>query len=224
MSALSAALFAEMPPGLGNRLRYVLRLFRGDFEPAAAQHEEVGFALARLEDAVDEAFPTFKGSTRRQGRPAKLVSAKLKRSQQKLRWARAARRRAEAKARRLQLGKRAAEKNRLTLACLARVALSWPSTFARSFASAWRDLVGVGVAGCSRPTISRVRDAFAEICKSIAEKQAVLCLEQGDTDEILRERIFALVCARVFDIHLLAVSSLEIQACGLGPSLFVSPT
>ena len=58
--------------------------------------------------------------------------------------------------------------NRMTPAFLTKVALAWPSTSARGFATSWRDLVGVGESGCSRPTISKVKDAFAEVCKRMS--------------------------------------------------------
>ena len=64
-------------------------------------------------------------------------------------------------------GKRSGTTSRLTPEFIAKVALAIPGTNARSFAASWQDLVGVGVAGCSRPQISRIRDAFVEVVKDM---------------------------------------------------------
>jgi len=170
-----------MPPGLGNRLRHLLCQFREDFDPVAEQHEAVGAALCNLEVAVDECFLAHAPRRRRRrGREGLLASKKMARLQAKLKWARAARRRVEKQLERAKLTKDSKKFNRMTPAFLARVALSWPSTCASTFASAWRDLVGVGKSGCSRPTIAKVRDAMAEVVKAMtaaaarkAAKQAV---------------------------------------------------
>ena len=65
------------------------------------------------------------------------------------------------------IAKQAAKDNRMTPEFLAKVCLSWPTTCARGFASAWQDLVGGGVAGCSRPTETKTRDSFVEIIKEM---------------------------------------------------------
>ena len=158
-----------MAPGLGSRSRYLLGLFHRDFDPEAEQYPAVRQALAALDDAVQEAFPP--GPARRPrrprgpGRPKALRSDLVASLKSKLKWCRVARRRAEQQVRDLQIGKQAAKANRLTPEFLAKVALSSPSTCARSFSNAWRDLVGIGVAGCTRPTVARVRDAFAQVVK-----------------------------------------------------------
>ena len=56
---------------------------------------------------------------------------------------------------------------------IAKIALSVPSASARSFAQALTDLVGRGNAGVSRPTISSVRDAFAEVAKEVVHRVAM---------------------------------------------------
>lgn len=164
-----------MPPGLGPRLRWVLGVFHEDFDPRAEEHPSVREALVALDAAVAESFPCAppRGKKKR-GAPGGLRSAKARSLKSKLKWARLCRRKAEDELGRLKQGKRVRDNNKMTPAFLARVALSWPSTSARAFSNAWRDLVGVGAAGCSRTTISKIKDAFAEVVKGISVDQARL--------------------------------------------------
>lgn len=122
--------------------------------------------MARPAEAVEEEFPANPSRRRKEprgrGRPARLTSDAKRVFKAKPKWARHRMRKAESMLRQLQRRKDASRHNRLTPAFLAKVALSWPSTSARAFANAWRDLVGVGAVGCSRPAISKVKDAFAE--------------------------------------------------------------
>lgn len=166
----SFAPVSAMPPGLGPRLRWLLRKVHEDFDANASEHPDVRDALAKLDQVVEEEFPLAPPRKRRPGapacrggRPVHLDSASKKMLKGKLKWARHRMMKAEAALREVQHGKDTSRQNRLTPAFLAKVALSWPSTSARAFANAWRDLVGVGATGCSRTTISKVKDAFAEV-------------------------------------------------------------
>lgn len=113
----------------------------------------MGEALRALEQAVDECFPAHLGRQplHGRGRQTQLPSRKAKRWQHKLLPARADRRRAESQLANLRQGNFRRNGNRMTLAFLARVALSWPSTCAGSFADAWRGLRAVGVSGRPSP-------------------------------------------------------------------------
>jgi len=143
-------------------LRWLVQRMRQDFDGHAAAHPVVRDALAALEEAVAEEFPSAPPRKAKRGKLVTLASAREAALKAKLKWARHRLRKAEARLTQLQTGKDAARHNRLTPAFLTKVALSWPSTSARAFAKAWRDLVGVGASGCSRTTISKVKDAFAE--------------------------------------------------------------
>jgi len=153
-----------MAPGLGPRLRYLIGLIHQDFDPKAGEYEGINLALLAFEEAVDECLPKEVRERRGMGRPRATPSNQVKRLKHQLQWARRAKRKAEEELRRITGGKQG-YKNRMTPEFLARAALSKPTTVARGFADAWQDLVGVGVSGCSRTTITRIRDAFAEVVK-----------------------------------------------------------
>ena len=162
-----------MPPGLGPRLRLLLDKFHEDFDPVAEEHPEVRLALEKLEDEVRVAFPMapLRPRKRKAGRQKVLNSTKAARLASQLKWARKRRRGAEAELAKSKAVKNAAANNRMTPPFIAKVALSQPSACARAFAGAWRDLVGIGAEGCSRTTIGRIRDAFAEVCKQMCHSQ-----------------------------------------------------
>ena len=154
-----------MAPGLGPRLHHLLDQFSSELAPVSDVYVEVSQALAALREQVRSSF----GHTcrRRGGRPRTAKLDKVKRLQNQLHWARVKCRRAHEKLRTLACGKNRRNKNRMTPEFLTKVALSWPTTCGRAFASAWRDLVGVRQQGCSRPTISKIRDAFVETIKEM---------------------------------------------------------
>ena len=170
---LHSRLFGAMPRGLGQRLRFLLGQFRQDFDPFASDYPAIREGLAVLEEAVAEGFPAKSGPKKRRGAPKQLASDKLAACKRKLRWVRACRKKAEASLGNIKRGKKKGN-NKLTPAFLTKVALSWPSTSARSFATAWRDLIGVGAVGVCRSTISRIKDAFAEVVKGISFERARL--------------------------------------------------
>ena len=150
-----------MPPGRGPRLRYLLQQFHNSFDAVADCHESVRVALEALEIAVQERFPA--GPVKKAGRPVQSPLVIIRRLRNQLYYVRSRLHKAENVLAEIKDGKQRDRKNRMTPAFLAKVALSWPSTCARGFAGAWQDLVGVGVAGCSRHTISKIRDGFVEV-------------------------------------------------------------
>jgi len=159
-SARLVRLLRAMPRGIGPRLRYLVDLIHQDFDAHADKYAEIKLALEAFEDAVNVCLPEERRQRRAKGRPRATPSTQVNRLKWQLQWARRARRTAEEQLKKLTIGKQRASKNRLTPEFIAKVALSKPSTVARAFADAWQDLVGVGVAGCGRTSITNIRDAF----------------------------------------------------------------
>ena len=194
-----------MPPGLGPRLRFLLGKFHEDFDPVAAEHPEIRLALENLGDEVRLAFPPapLRPRKRKAGRQKMLNSTKAARLASQLKWARKQRRLAEVELAKLKAVKNAEKKNRMAPPFIAKVALSQPSACARAFAGAWRDLVGIGAEGCSRTTIGRIRDAFAEVCKQMCHSQVRFAAEAARKASVAlatpqQQPIF---CAAVLHIH-----------------------
>ena len=91
------------------------------------------------------------------------LAMRLKREKGKNKWLRAQLKKVRGQVQELTVGHQKTRSNRMTPEFLAKVSLSWPTTCARGFASAWQDLVGVGVTGCGRDAITRIQGAlFAE--------------------------------------------------------------
>ena len=135
-----------MAPGIGCRLRHLLLLIHADFAPWAQQYPEILEAVCHLDKVVQEFLPA--GPARRtRGNQKLVVSYNVGRLKNQLKWARTRRREAESELQKVKQGKQSSKQNRMTPEFLAKVALSSPATCARSFSAAWRDLVGVGVAG-----------------------------------------------------------------------------
>ena len=107
----------------------------------------------------------------RMGHPECSASARIKKLASKLQWARRARRQAEEKLKAMTIGKNKSKGNSITPEFLAKAALSWPSTCARSFADSWRDLVGVGLAGCGRTNITRTREVVGEVLQEMRARE-----------------------------------------------------
>ena len=129
------------------------------------------------------------------GRPQAPPPKRLQHLKYKLQHARRCNRSLETKLSALQVGKDIHQGGRMTPAFLAKVSLSWPNTCARNFASSWRDLVGVGIAGCSRPMISKIRDAFVEVAKDMWSRECIMAINAASAVS-LRSRI-GLLSARV---------------------------
>ena len=155
-----------MPYGLGRRLRNLCATFRDRFSDALELYPDIRAALLALEGAVQDHFPVKPGCKLRRS----FGTKRIRQLQQRARRAKKASEAAQAKLQAITVGK-ASYKNATTPEFLAKVALSWPTTCARSFAGSWRDLVGVGVAGCSRTHINSVRNAFAEVLQEMRGKQ-----------------------------------------------------
>ena len=155
---------AAMPVGLGRRLRFLIAQFRRSCpERELDFYPEVKVAAVALEACVREHFPIASRSNvargHRMGHPECSASARIKQLASILHWAR--------KLKAMSVGKNKTKGNSITPDFLAKAALSWPSTCARSFGDSWRDLVGVGVAWCGRATITRIRDAFVEVLQDM---------------------------------------------------------
>ena len=155
-----------MPYGPGRRLRNFCASFREKVENQLGLCPEVQQALALLESAVQEYWPS-KLPVQGPGRPTATFQSRIKCLRAKLKWARRAGRKAKTELQAAKVAKDSSHHNRTTPEFLAKVALAWPTTCARSFATSWRDLVGVGSAGCSRASITRIRDAFAEVARDM---------------------------------------------------------
>ena len=150
-----------MPPGRGPRLRYLLQQLHHSFDAVADCHESVRVVLEALDSAAQECFPS--GPSKSKGRPHLAPLARICCLRNKLHYVRSRLRKAQRDLADIKDGKQRQRKNRMTSELLGKVSLSWPTTCARGFVGAWQDLVGVGVAGCSRPTISNIRDGFVEV-------------------------------------------------------------
>ena len=139
-----------MAPGLGARLRHLLYLIHADLDPEAQQYPEIAAAVCRLENVVQEFLPA--GPARRaRGHQKWLVSQKVVRLKNQLKWARKGRRQAELELQRFTQGKQSSKQNRMTPEFLAKVALSSPVPCARSLLAAWRDLLGWGSLAAAGP-------------------------------------------------------------------------
>ena len=126
-------------------------------------------ALAALEKEVDEELPRWRPPA---WRPA--GAKRLRHLENQVAYAQRAAKKLSGQLRELRDGKRKTPTHRMTPPFLCKVALSKPTSSARAFAATWVDLVGTGDSGCSRTTITRARDAFAEVVKDLS-KQEVLC-------------------------------------------------
>ena len=193
-----------MAPGHGPRLRLLVGKFQLDFAPVAGAHPEIAAALAELESSVVEAFPLAPLRPRRKpGRPPAVPHMAIQRLKNQLKWSRRARRMLAAQFAKLKAVKNASQNSRITPGFITKVALSHPSTCARAFANAWKELIGVGAQGCARTTIGRIRDAFAECCKELCCSQvrsAVAGSRQTAIASADRPEQ-ALLCATALHIH-----------------------
>ena len=137
-----------------------------DFDQSSQHFPEISAALSALDTAVNESLPRWPAKRRRQGKGAGKGSysqsrkaSALKRLRNQVAWLRRTRAEAFDTIRELKGAKRG-KYNIMSPAFNAKVALSSLVTSPRGFAQTWSDLIGVKDAGCSRTTISRIRDAF----------------------------------------------------------------
>jgi hypothetical protein len=133
-------------------------------------YQEVTDAVDNLDNVVREFFPTTR---KRKHGSLMLAWLSQKKVRNQLNYQRARSRFLRRKLGELKAGKQGKQQNRMTPEFLAQMALSMPSVCARGFSDAWVDLVGVGISGCSRPTITRVRNAFVEVIKELVVHQVV---------------------------------------------------
>ena len=178
-------------PGVGARLRTLIRRALLEYDVHLQWHPEVQAALQQLLSAVEQAFPSGEaasstaapspsvGSKRASlGSKRASLSAKITRLRNQLSYLRKQHRLLQARLKSFQVGK-VGRANRISPEFLAKVSLSWPTTCARGFADAWRDLVGVGVAGLSRPTITKIRDGFAQVVKDMRLREIGLVISSA---------------------------------------------
>jgi hypothetical protein len=123
---------------LGSRLRYALTLFHRAFDDSAQWYPEVSAALGALEAAVEADIPRWaKRRKRPVGPPKRNRDNKqllIKRLQNRFNWMRKSRDKAFERVGQLVTAKAAKKHNRMALAFLAKVALSWPALSVRGFA------------------------------------------------------------------------------------------
>ena len=158
-----------MPRGLGRRLRDLLYKFKSRFADDMQLYPEVLAAFGALEVAVEEHFPRRRPLAL--GRPRLEPAGTIRKLRLRLKRLRKTQRQLKAEAKAAKVAKDKSNKNAITPEFLVKVALSWPSTVARSFATSWRDLVGVGQAGLSRISIDRIRDQFVEVIQQMRGEQ-----------------------------------------------------
>ena len=174
-----------MAPRFGPRLRHLLGLLRDSCQALVGSHPDILEALHNLEEAVNVGFPL---DARAFGRPPAKVTTRIRRLQNQVQHLRQIKMTLKQQLEELTVGKQKQDNNRLTPEFLAKVALSVPTTCARGFASAWQDWVGVGVQGCARRTISRIRNSFAEVVKStcvVDLERAAACALAGRSSTAL---------------------------------------
>jgi len=160
--------FGSMAPRVTLRLRHLLASLKDVCQSLVDSHPDIVEAVDNLEAAVDVGFPV---GSRARGKPAVPVEKRIRSLQNKIRFLRQQKRQLKQQVEDLTIGKKLSGGHRMTPEFVAKVALSWPTTCARGFSSAWNDLVGVGVSGCSRVTISNIRNSFAEIVKGNCVKE-----------------------------------------------------
>ena len=164
---------------LGIHVRRNVLDLRETLEGKAELYPGTWAALLVLETAIAEEIPG-NGQKRKHlgGNPRRCTLTKaelIRRLQYQVRYTRLTRKRAEAKLKDAAQGKEEGKVQWMRVRWLVRVCLAQPLTSSRALAQAHSDLIGSsggrkGV-GCSRDTISRIKDAFAEVCKEENAKE-----------------------------------------------------
>ena len=158
---------------LGIHVRRNALDLRETLEGKAELYPATWAAFLVLEKAIAEEIPADRPKRKRgQGKPRRCTLTKaelIRRLQHQLAYTRLARRRAEAKLKDAAQGKEEGKVQWMRVPWLVRVCLAQPLTSSRALAQARSDFIGSsggrkGV-GCSRFTISRITDSFAEVCK-----------------------------------------------------------
>ena len=163
------------PVFIGRFVRFQCVNMRDQLAPRAARFPRALEALGQLEKAIGEEAPPDAGRDRGQydGRWSQKELHRIHRAkQQECRRLQRKLAAVSAELEALRRGKDRERGNRMTAVFLQKVALSKPSAAsARSFDGAWADLVGVGSAGCSRPTVSKICNHFVEVVKEQSMQQ-----------------------------------------------------
>jgi hypothetical protein len=158
-----------MPFGVAYSLKHLVWMLRGCLQRVRqGDYQEVTDAVDNLDNVVRGFFPTTR---KRKHGSLMLAWLSQKKVRNQLFYQRARSRFLQRKLDELTAGAQGKQRNRTTPEFLAKVALSMPSVCARGFSDAWVDLVGVGISGCSRPTIAKIRDAVVEVIKELVVHQ-----------------------------------------------------
>ena len=157
------------PRALAYRLASLVLAFHKDFDPEAGRYPATNTALVALESALQTELPPWGGGAgkRRRGPPKKVQPANA-RTVRLLRARLAyALRSKKILAAELAVATKPKDGSTIRPEWLVKVCLSKPLTSARGYAQAFADLCpGDGVAGCSRTTITAIKDAFVEVVKN----------------------------------------------------------
>jgi hypothetical protein len=137
-------------------------------------------AFQVLEKAIAEEMPADRPKRKQgyEGKPRRCVWSKaeqIKRLQYQARYIRRTRKAAEADIKDAAQGKEEGKVQWMRVPWLVRVCLAQPLTSCRALARAHSDFIGSGGGrkgvGCSRFAITRIKDAFAEVCKKENAKE-----------------------------------------------------
>jgi len=151
-------------------------------------------AVIALETAIAEEMPSHRPKRKQQGyegTPRRCVLNKaqqIKRLQCQVRYIRLTRKAAEAKIKRAAQGKEEGKVQWMRVPWLVRVCLAQPLASCRALAQAHSDFIGSGGGrkgvGCSRFTITRIKDAFAEVCKEENAKEIWRAVERMKAEAV----------------------------------------
>ena len=159
---------------VGIHVKRIAGDFRETLESKTELYPATWAAFQVLEKAIAEELPCDRPKRKRgcSGKSRRSVLSKaeqIRRLQHQVQYIRRTRQAAQAKLRDAAQGKEDGQVQWMRVPWLVRVCLAQPLTSCRALAQAHSDFIGSsggrkGV-GCSRTTISRIKDAFAEVCK-----------------------------------------------------------
>ena len=156
---------------VGIHVKRIVSDLRETLEIHAELYPVTWAAFHGLEKAIAEEFPGDRPK-RKQGKVRRCVMSKaeqIKRLQHQVAYIRRRRKAAQTKLQDAAQGKEDGQAQWMRVPWLVRVCLAQPLTSCRALAQAHSDFIGSsggrkGV-GCSRFTITRIKDAFVEVCK-----------------------------------------------------------
>ena len=156
---------------VGIHVKRIVSDLRETLEIHAELYPVTWAAFHGLEKAIAEEFPGDRPK-RKQGKVRRCVLSKaeqIKRLQHQVAYIRRRRKAAQAKLQDAAQGKEDGYAQWLRVPWLVRVCLAQPLTSCRALAQAHSDFIGSSGGrkgkGCSRFTITRIKDAFVEVCK-----------------------------------------------------------